>query len=107
MAGLMVQRAFDSWGVAYKCYKENFPNVNVSNVAVDEFCNMPCPQPIDVLHLSCPCQYFSPMHPVAARTAQNDDANYAANYAVVPLLQATRPRMVRHVQYYSNTGYAV
>lgn len=98
MAGLKVTQAFDSWDIAYKCYKSNFPNVNVSNITVDEFCSLPRSQNIDVLHLSCPCQYFSPMHPVAARTAKNDDANYAASYAVNQLLTATRPRMVSSEQ---------
>ena len=46
---------------------------------------------IDVLHLSPPCQFFSPAHTVAGKT---DEANEAANLGIGACLRAMRPRVL-------------
>ncbi|KAI0477104.1 S-adenosyl-L-methionine-dependent methyltransferase [Xylariaceae sp. FL0804] len=46
---------------------------------------------VDVLHLSPPCQFWSPAHTVSGR---NDDANIAVMFSCGALVRALRPRLV-------------
>ncbi|KAI5867808.1 S-adenosyl-L-methionine-dependent methyltransferase [Durotheca rogersii] len=45
--------------------------------------------PIDILHVSPPCQVWSPAH---TRVGRDDDANLAALFATAQILRALRPR---------------
>lgn len=46
---------------------------------------------VDILHLSPPCQTFSPAH---TREGQNDERNSASFFALEELLKTTKPRVV-------------
>lgn len=46
---------------------------------------------VDVLHLSPPCQVWSPVHTVPG---QNDKQNFASLFACEELLKKSKPRMV-------------
>ena len=46
---------------------------------------------VDILHLSPPCQTFSPAH---TREGQNDERNSASFFALEELLRTTKPRVV-------------
>jgi DNA (cytosine-5)-methyltransferase 1 len=45
---------------------------------------------VDHLHLSCPCQYFSPAH---THDGKNDDDNIAALFITELMLEKCKPRM--------------
>ncbi|KAI0010902.1 S-adenosyl-L-methionine-dependent methyltransferase [Xylariaceae sp. FL0662B] len=85
--------ACDSWSAACKSYRKNFPTVDLHEKEISDFCieipgNKYRP---DVLHVSPPCQVWSPVH---TRPGKNDDANLAALYACDLLLKKLRPRIV-------------
>ena len=50
---------------------------------------------VDILHISFPCQPHSPVHTVEGR---NDEANIAAGYSAIPILQICKPRIVTFEQ---------
>lgn len=71
MAGLQVKWGFDSNLNACTSWRANFPNASCYKMPSDEFVHLAQPsqanmRPIDVtvdiLHLSPPCQFFSPAH---------------------------------------------
>ena len=68
-------------------------------LAVDEFCDsrQRGNYVSDVLHLSCPCQYYSPNN-TRKGTARNDESNQAASFCVDALLKKVRPRFIHSEQ---------
>lgn len=91
-AGLAVSWAFDFEPLMCASYVKNNPGALVANTSVFDFVNNAAyHRIIDILHLSPPCQYFSPAHTVAG---QRDEANSAAQFMVTGMLAATRPRIV-------------
>jgi DNA (cytosine-5)-methyltransferase 1 len=96
-AGLRVTLAVDNDPKCTNVYKHNHPGARVLCKPIDEFVLTYDGGPVDVLHISPPCQYFSPAH---TKTGQHDDANIAALFAVFGLLQKLRPRMVTVEQTY-------
>ncbi|KAI7215416.1 hypothetical protein KC333_g5467 [Hortaea werneckii] len=50
---------------------------------------------VEILHISFPCQPHSAVHTVPGK---NDDANIAAGYSVIPILQKCKPRIVTFEQ---------
>ena len=46
---------------------------------------------VDILHLSPPCQFFSPAHTVAGK---DDEMNTAASFVIWELLRRIKPRIV-------------
>jgi DNA (cytosine-5)-methyltransferase 1 len=46
---------------------------------------------VDILHLSPPCQFFSPAHTVAGK---DDEMNSATIFACGPLIDAAKPRLL-------------
>ncbi|KAK7452010.1 hypothetical protein CaCOL14_003557 [Colletotrichum acutatum] len=91
-AGMKIQHAVDSWDRACNTYRQNFPNTNLFEMTVDEFIlsQKDVPMRVDVLHLSPPCQTWSPAHTVAG---QNDEANIASLFACRSLIEKVRPRL--------------
>ncbi|KAK8044523.1 DNA (cytosine-5)-methyltransferase PliMCI [Apiospora rasikravindrae] len=79
-AGLDVLMACDNNEVAISTYKSNFPNAQVFNEDVYDFItkNLYRGPRLDVIHLSPPCQPYSPAH---TTPGQNDEANQAALFA--------------------------
>ena len=91
-AGLCLTWAFDFADDMYRSYKANFPSTNVENVSAFEFATMERNRmKVDILHLSPPCQFFSPAH---TTEGQNDDRNTASSFCISLLLKQARPRIV-------------
>ena len=91
-AGLRIKWAFDMWGDACNTYRANFDKVRVyQREAFDVIAGWKDGRVVDILHLSPPCQKFSPAHTVEGK---NDDHNVASLFAVGCLIQKTKPRVV-------------
>lgn len=88
--------------VACKTYAKNFPKAKLHQERIENFI-MPMKEEglpelyVDVLHLSPPCQYFSPAHTV---NGPNDEENIAALFVVSKILAVMRPRVVTLEQTY-------
>ncbi|KAK2032969.1 C-5 cytosine-specific DNA methylase [Colletotrichum zoysiae] len=91
-AGLHVEYAVDHWDKACATYRLNFPNTNLFEMSVDELmlASKDTQLRADILHLSPPCQTWSPAHTVAG---VNDEANIAALFACRSLVEKVRPRI--------------
>ncbi|KXH57109.1 C-5 cytosine-specific DNA methylase [Colletotrichum salicis] len=91
-AGVKIEYAVDSWDRACNTYRLNFPDTNLFEMTVDEFIlsQKNVPMRVDILHLSPPCQTWSPAHTVAG---QNDEANIASLFACRSLVEKIRPRV--------------
>lgn len=92
-AGFRVETAVDYWARANATYRANHPEVDLHGTDVAKFCNdLTAPRgPVDVVHLSPPCQTWSPAHTCAGR---NDRANVQALFACAHVVSALRPRLV-------------
>lgn len=124
MAGFKVLYAVDKSPDVWPTYQLNFPESILYGMSVDEFIRYMKKESIrvDVLHLSPPCQYFSPAH---THQAAHDDDNIFALLGCNELINKTRPRLVtveqtfgltfdRHRQYlrafigdFTQFGYSV
>ncbi|KAF8449940.1 S-adenosyl-L-methionine-dependent methyltransferase, partial [Terfezia claveryi] len=84
-----------TWGVdcdepAIQAYQMNFPAATPYHTHVDQLLRtLDGSILVDVLHISPPCQPYSPAHTVAGK---NDESNEAALFAITGLLEASRPR---------------
>lgn len=83
--------AVDSWDTACSTYSRNFPQVGILNWDIADFVTRPTCPVVDLLHISPPCQFWSPAH---TREGQNDDSNIAALFACFNLVKKLRPRIV-------------
>lgn len=91
-AGFRVEWGFDHDPHAITTYCENFPHARCDGIAVNDFVTAINEEyKIDVLHLSPPCQTFSPAH---TRPGPNDERNQATFLATEELIKKTRPRIV-------------
>jgi DNA (cytosine-5)-methyltransferase 1 len=94
MAGLRITWSFDMDERAVLTYKLNFPDADCREQSVDSFIadaeklNFK----VDILHISPPCQPFSPAHTTASPV--RDEANEAAYLSVGRLLEVIKPRIV-------------
>jgi DNA (cytosine-5)-methyltransferase 1 len=100
MAGLRVVWGFDFWQPACASWQANFRHarnyclhsqsfVNIASRAErDGFEN---PIKVDVLHLSPPCQTWSPAH---SKEGKDDEMNVASLFAVQAVIEASKPRVV-------------
>ncbi|KAH8684551.1 S-adenosyl-L-methionine-dependent methyltransferase, partial [Tricladium varicosporioides] len=84
------------WDEAMRSWKANFPMAAGYTLRADEFINKTRIGEIknvkvDVVHLSPPCQYFSPAH---THKGPNDEMNTASLFAVGELLAVVKPRIV-------------
>ena len=92
MAGLHVDWGFDNNEHACNSWRLNFPYAKTHCLWAHEFATHRTMNPrVDVLHLSPPCQFFSPAHTTAGK---NDEQNTASSFAISYLLKKTKPRIV-------------
>lgn len=94
MAGLKVIWGLDFNSNAAETWRANFPKANMYEMWADELCRLPDPDGnliVEVLHLSPPCQVWSPAHTVPGK---QDEMNFASLYAVQELLATAKPRIV-------------
>jgi len=96
MAGLRVKWGFDFWEHACANWQSNFPWANCYKMAAHEFVELalrsdPELMKVDILHLSPPCQCFSPAHSIEGR---DDEMNTASLFAVASVIKVCRPRVV-------------
>ncbi|KAL9084098.1 MAG: hypothetical protein Q9165_008236 [Trypethelium subeluteriae] len=105
MAGLDVVLAFDQDAHCAVTYMKNHPNVDIYTESVDHFIHRFCGKwrRIDILHISPPCQFFSP---AKTSTSKEDDANRAALFSVHHLIEAIKPRVVTIEQTFGITTLA-
>ena len=90
-AGIRIVFALDHWNVAAATHRKNFPDtkfyeMDSFNFYIDKEIN----HRIDILHLSPPCQYYSPAHTVPGR---NDPVNMACLFACGHIIEKIRPRV--------------
>ncbi|QSZ30713.1 hypothetical protein DSL72_000271 [Monilinia vaccinii-corymbosi] len=93
-AGLNVKWGFDFNSHAGLTWQKNFPLAQFHLLPVNEFVDLPDPHRdlwVDILHLSPPCQVFSPIHTVPG---QHDEMNYASLFGVGVAIKKARPRIV-------------
>lgn len=95
MAGLRVRWGFDFWKQACETWEANFPHARCFHKAAHEFVQFAKRYPhlvkVDILHLSPPCQFFSPAHTI---NGVDDEMNTASLFAVEAVIEVTRPRVV-------------
>ncbi|KAK3057086.1 hypothetical protein LTR09_002124 [Extremus antarcticus] len=96
-AGLTLKFFLDHWDDACKTLDENWPDVDILHMDIFTFLTTTkhFDLRVDILHISFPCQPHSPAHTVDGK---NDDANIAAAYSVIEILQKCRPRIVTFEQ---------
>ena len=90
-AGLRIEWGFDFDLRACQTYQLNFFGTPIYNVWADQFSRLPKDFKVDIIHLSPPCQYFSPAHTIPGK---NDDMNTASLFAILNLLEKAKPRVV-------------
>lgn len=89
-AGFKVTFGVDHWHHACATYQMNFPGTELYSHDVNIFIkNQQAKYRIDVLHLSPPCQVWSPAHTVAGA---RDDENIAVLFSCAHLIPKIRPR---------------
>lgn len=90
-AGILNQFALDHWDVAAATYRQNFRNTKFFEMdAFDFHKDKNINYRVDILHLSPPCQYYSPAHTVPGK---NDADNMACLFACGHLIEKIRPRV--------------
>ncbi|ROT37527.1 S-adenosyl-L-methionine-dependent methyltransferase, partial [Sodiomyces alkalinus F11] len=91
-AGFKIKGGIDMARHACESYRLNFPRAKLFPMTVHEFLFTTRHQELraDVLHLSPPCQVWSPAHTV---DGVNDDANVAALFSCRQLIEKFRPRI--------------
>lgn len=91
-AGYRVDWGFDADEAAIHSYTKNFFSARCEAAPAYVFVSIIKENfRIDVLHISPPCQPYSPAH---TRPGQNDEANQAALFAVGEIIKKTKPRVV-------------
>ncbi|RYP21527.1 hypothetical protein DL765_002163 [Monosporascus sp. GIB2] len=90
-AGFKIKFACDMDKGACESYRRNFPAADLHEMDVFDFVNSKDVGRVDVLHLSPPCQFWSPAH---TREGKNDDENLSVLYATMGLIDKIRPRLV-------------
>ena len=123
MAGFKVTHAVDKAPEVWPTYKYNFGETKLFKGAIDGFIKRYKRHVrADILHLSPPCQYFSPAH---THDGPNDEENIFALFSCSSLIDKVRPRIItveqtfgithdRHQQYlrtligdFTQFGYSV
>ncbi|KAE9380447.1 S-adenosyl-L-methionine-dependent methyltransferase, partial [Stipitochalara longipes BDJ] len=95
MAGLRVRWGFDHWEHACETWRANFPHATCHHEDAHGFVQFAKRHPdlvkVDILHLSPPCQFFSPAHTINGR---DDEMNTASLFAVLDVIKVSKPRIV-------------
>ncbi|EGD93318.1 hypothetical protein TESG_00865 [Trichophyton tonsurans CBS 112818] len=90
-AGLKLLWAFDKWESAINSYRANFPSCLAEHSEVAQFLtSLPREILVDVIHVSPPCQPFSPAKTIAAA---HDEANEACLFSIYRLIELCKPRV--------------
>lgn len=92
-AGLKVIWGFDFGEHASRTWKLNFPDAKIHTIHAFDFIQLGTNNSkfkVDILHLSPPCQYFSPAHTVQG---QHDEMNSASMLACHGLIKIIKPRI--------------
>ncbi len=90
-AGVKLLFAVDHWAPAAASLKKNFPSSRIYERDVTDFILDPdTKRDVDMLHLSPPCQFWSPAHTVAGK---NDEHNQAVLFSCTHLVEKFRPRV--------------
>ncbi|KAF2083194.1 S-adenosyl-L-methionine-dependent methyltransferase [Saccharata proteae CBS 121410] len=90
-ASIVPKWGFDQDPIACESYKSNFPGANVFNVSADKFPPPDFNARVDILHVSPPCQPYSPAHTTPGK---NDDVNKDSILSVGVLVNKIKPRIV-------------
>ena len=91
-AGLWVAWGFDQDPHSIATYYANFPHAHCEGITANDFVTVLNEDyKVDILHLSPPCQIFSPAH---TRPGRNDESNGASFLATEELIKKARPRIV-------------
>ncbi|KAL8925163.1 MAG: hypothetical protein Q9208_003668 [Pyrenodesmia sp. 3 TL-2023] len=91
-AGLRVDWGFDFDPAAIESYGKNFFATRCEVTPADVFISSTDGNyGVEILHISPPCQPFSPIH---VHTGKDDEMNSSSLFAVGELLKKTRPRIV-------------
>ncbi|KAJ2991802.1 hypothetical protein NUW58_g2386 [Xylaria curta] len=97
-AGFQVKVACDNHSGACNTYAKVFPEALLRILDIFEFITSEDSKlRVDVLHLSPPCQFWSPAHTCAG---VNDDANIAVLFSCRELIKKLRPRLFTLEQTY-------
>ncbi|KAI9779190.1 MAG: hypothetical protein M1816_003647 [Peltula sp. TS41687] len=98
LAGLDIDWAFDNDPAAMFSYILNHAGTHAYQKDADQFVSIEGKDwKKDWIHLSPPCQYFSPAHTV---DGQDDEKNVAVQFALPELIKKSRPRIVTYEQTY-------
>lgn len=90
MAGMTVKYGWDFDRSACTSFAQNHPNAQIYCREASEFPAEREDDSCDHLHLSWPCDYFSPNH---TREGKNDDANISAIFGTYQKLMSVKPRI--------------
>jgi DNA (cytosine-5)-methyltransferase 1 len=90
-AGFKVAYAVDKEPSVWETYKANFPDTKLFEMPVDEAVRVMGHVRANILHLSPPCQFFSPAHTIAAA---HDDENIFALFGCNELIRRVKPRII-------------
>jgi DNA (cytosine-5)-methyltransferase 1 len=95
MAGLRALWGFDHWEHACETWRANFPYATCYHEDAHGFVQFAKRFPhlvkVDILHLSPPCQFFSPAHTI---NGCDDEMNTASLFAVLDVIRVSKPRIV-------------
>ena len=92
MAGLSPLWAFDFNPEAIRSFRTSFPYARAGLCSAFDFATNPAYwMKVDILHLSPPCQFYSPAH---TGPGKDDEANTAASFVVGKILSEVKPRIV-------------
>ncbi|EAQ89899.1 hypothetical protein CHGG_06518 [Chaetomium globosum CBS 148.51] len=90
-AGVQLLFAVDHWAPAVESLKSNFRESRIYDMDVASFITSSDTHwRVDILHLSPPCQFWSPAHTVAGK---NDAHNIAVLFSATHLVENHKPRV--------------
>ncbi|KAL2183400.1 S-adenosyl-L-methionine-dependent methyltransferase [Thermothelomyces heterothallicus CBS 203.75] len=91
-AGVHLEFVVDNWNHAVETLRSNFPQTKVYALSVADYCDSEETRgkKVDLLHLSPPCQVFSPAHTISGK---DDEANIEAFLTCPRVVERSRPRI--------------
>lgn len=97
-AGAKIIFGIDHWNKCAETYRRNFPEAATYETDIfDFYTNEENSHRVDFLHLSPPCQVYSPAHTIPGK---NDEINEAALFACGHVVHKVRPRIFTIEQTY-------
>jgi len=90
MAGLKVKWALDNNDIACRSYGMNFPDAVIHHASAEDLRVFAEDLYVDILHLSPPCQPYSPAH---TRPGPKEEINEPPLFAVGEIIRKVRPRI--------------